>query len=149
MHGILTLRFSHDGDGTGKLSVDATAAGYSGKGNAYFDVGQIREFAASVSRFPLPDDNRCSISGGFGAGHGQPEQEHVGIEIYPIDHRGHIGVQVRMATPIWPDMRVRSQNAVKLEIITTHEPLVRFSKDLLALVNGTASEATLQGEMLP
>jgi hypothetical protein len=53
-----------------------------------------------------------------------------------------------MATSIWQDTRPKSQSAVRLEIITTYEPLARFSKDLLALVAGTVSLATLEGEML-
>jgi len=147
-HGFLKLTFTDDGDGTGKLSVEAAAGGYSGKGSAYFNIDAIAEFAGSISRFPLADSDCCLISGGVDAAHGQPKQEHLGIEIYPIDHRGHIGVQVRTSTPIWPDTRVKSQSAVKLEIITTYEPLARFSKDLLALVSGSTTDATLEGEML-
>jgi hypothetical protein len=54
-----------------------------------------------------------------------------------------------MATPIWPDTRIKSQKTVKLEIITTYEPLAQFSKKLLALINGALSEAMLEGEMFP
>jgi hypothetical protein len=147
-HGVLKLRFDNDGDGTGKLSVEADADGYSGKASAYFDISEIEKFGASASRFPLSDSDCFSISGGFGATRDKLEQEHIGIDIYPIDRRGHIGVQVRMATPTWQDTRPKSQSAVRLEIITTYEPLARFSKDLLALVAGTVSLATLEGEML-
>jgi hypothetical protein len=149
-HGSLTLRFSDDGDGTGKLSIEAESQGYSGKGSAYFGIERIREFAQGISEFPLPDLVRCSIAGGFYSKEvqGRLEQEHVGIGIYPVDHRGHIGVQVRMATPMWKDTRPMSQNTATLEVITTYEPLARFSKELLALVSGMAQEATLKGEML-
>jgi len=150
-HGFLTLTFRDDGDGTGKLSAEAEAGGYSGKSGAYFDVARIQEFAGAISEFPLPELSRCSLASGFWSKEvpGALEQEHLGIEIYPVDHRGHIGVQVRMATEIWNDTRPKSHKAAKLEIITTYEPLAKFSKDLLAMLSGTASEATLAGEVLP
>jgi len=150
-NGYLKLAFRNDGDGTGKLLVKAEAGGYSGASGAYFDIGHIQEFAGAVSEFPLPEISRCSLASGFCSKQkpGVLEQEHVGIDIYPIDHRGHIGVQVRMATEMWNDTRLRSQKTAKVEIITTYEPIARFSKDLLALLNGTISEALLAGEMLP
>jgi hypothetical protein len=147
-HGSLKLRFYDDGDGTGNLSVEAVAKGYTGTGTAYFGIDKIEQFAGSISKFPLAESDCFFISGGFGAGDGCPEQEHVGVEIYPIDGRGHIGVQVRLATPVWPLTRPKSQSIVRLEIITTYEPLATFSRDLLALVRGKTSEVMLEGEMV-
>lgn len=60
--------------------------------------------------------------------------------------RGHIGVQVRLSSELWPGMRPDSHMAVKTEIVTTYEPLVQFSRELMALVRGPASEAVLLGE---
>jgi len=112
---------------------------------------EIQEFAKAISEFPLPDARRCSIASGFWSKEvpGALEQEHLGIDVYPVDHRGHIGVQVRMATEMWGDKRPKSQKTATLEIITTYEPLARFSKDLLAIVSGATSEATIEGDILP
>jgi hypothetical protein len=150
-HGFLTLTFRDDGDGTGKLSAQAEAQGYSGMSGAYFDIGRIREFAQAISEFPLPDVSRCSLASGFWSEKtsGALEQEHLGIDVYPVDHRGHIGVQVRMATEMWKDTRPRSQKTATLEIITTYEPLARFSKNILSIISGSASEATLAADALP
>jgi hypothetical protein len=150
-NGYLKLSFRDDGDGTGKLVVEAAAGGYSGASGAYFDIGHVQEFARAIAEFPLPDVSRCALVSGFGSKQkpGELEQEHVGIEVYPVDHRGHIGIQVRMATAMWSDTRRRSQKKAKVEIITTYQPIARFSKDLLAMLNGSSSEATLLGEMLP
>jgi hypothetical protein len=150
-HGFLTLTFRDDGDGTGKLSAQAEAQGYSGKSGAYFGIDRIAEFAQAISEFPLPDTSRCSLASGFWSKEtsGALEQEHLGIHVYAVDHRGHIGVQVRMAREIWKDTRPRSQKTAMLEIITTYEPLARFSKDIVAIINGSAAEATLPGDALP
>jgi len=67
---------------------------------------------------------------------------------HSIDQRGHIGVQVRMATEVWNETRSESQKAAKLEIMTRHEPLAKFSKELLAVINPAVPEATLEAELL-
>jgi len=149
-HGFLRLRFEDDGDGTGKLFAEARIGGFAGGSAAYFGIERLREFAGAIAEFPLPDRTRCSIAGGFFSKHrrGHLEQEHLSIEVYPVDRRGHIGVQVRMATELWPGTRTDSQKSAKLEIITTYEPIAKFSKDLVGLLSGSVKEATLEGELL-
>jgi hypothetical protein len=147
-NGFLKLRFGDDGDGTGKLFVEAQVAGYAGEAGAYFDVDTLKSFASAIGQFPLPDPAELSISSGFGETAGKPAQEHVGLDVYLIDQRGHIGIHVRMATEVWDGTRPESQRASKLEIITTYEPLAKFSNELVAVINGDASEATLEGELL-
>jgi hypothetical protein len=145
-HGFLTLEFSDDGDGTGRLDVEGEADGYSGRSHAYINKDEIKRVAVALSQYPLPQSHGCSLSGGFGKSRGSPAQEHVGIDAYPVNRRGYIGMQVRMATAVWSETRPESQSIVQLEIVTTYEPLARFSKDLLAMLDGTASVATLEGE---
>jgi hypothetical protein len=41
------------------------------------------------------------------------------------------------------------QKTAKLEIVTTYQGLADFSRDLLMVLNGTAPEAFLKGELLP
>jgi hypothetical protein len=100
----------------------------------------------ALSQYPLPKDQPCSLTGGFAESRGQPSQEHVGIDAYPVNRRGYIGMQVRMATPDWGETRPESQRIAQLEIVTTYEPLGRFSRDILAMLSGTLDAATLEGE---
>ena len=145
-HGFLTLCFSDDRDGTGTLDVEAEVDGYSGRSHAYFNKDEIERFAVALSQYPLPGDRCCSLTSGFGESQSKLAEEHVGIDVYPVNRRGYIGIQVRMATAVWGETRPQSQRIAQLEIVTTYEPLAQFSKDLLALLNGTASEATLEGD---
>ena len=144
-HGLVKLIFMDDRDGTGKLSVQAEAEGYSGKASAYFPIDDLKNFAESIAQFPLAADYVHAISSGFGASKDQPEQEHVGIEIRLTN------VLTSECRSEWqPDVaatRLRSQRATKLEIVTTYEPLAQCSKDLVALVTGIVREAILEGEM--
>jgi len=148
--GYLKLGFADDGDGTGELFAEAATQRYSGAASAYFNMDDIEEFAKSISQYPLPQRSRCTLVSGFGSlSPGALHQEHLGIEVYPVDSRGHIGVQVRMATPVWTEQRSDSQRTARLELLTTYEPLRRFASDLLAVVKGTAEEAVLEEEVVP
>jgi len=92
--GFLKLAFADDGCGTGELFAEAETGGFAGTTSAYFDVFRIEEFANAISEYPLPERLRCSLASGFGPGAPEPlDQEHLSIEVYPIDSRGHIGVQ--------------------------------------------------------
>ena len=79
----------------------------------------------------------------------QLEQEHVGIEVYPVNHRGQIGVQVRLGEEVWDHNRPEQRHKVQLELLTTYEPLARFGRSLLALATGSVALATLEGEAFP
>jgi hypothetical protein len=144
----LLLRFIDDFDGSGKLLAEVISAGFSGCGAAYFKVDEIVELAESLGTYPLPEAARLCIAGGFykNDGSGQLEQELLALKVYPIDRRGHIGIQVRLSSELWPGMRAESQMAVKAEIVTTYEPLAQFGRQLKALVRGSATEAILVGE---
>jgi hypothetical protein len=143
----LRLRFGNDGAGSGELFARASADGFAGEGSAYFNIDEIERFAVAISAFPLSDVERPSLSSGFVKKDSSGEiEEHLGISVYTIDGRGHIGVQVRMASPIRRDTRLDSQKIAKLEIVTSYEPLSKFSKDLTALMRGTVAEVRLDGE---
>lgn len=144
-NGYVRLTFRDYGDGTGTLRVAAESKGFSGQSGAWFGVPEIEEFAARLRAFPLPSDARISLSGGFGTDN-RLDQEHIGIEVYPVDDRGHIGIQVRVATELWGQKRPQSQMAARLEVITSYQPLLEFSQHLSALTKGELDEVLLEGE---
>ena len=144
-HGRLSLRFEDDDDGTGKLLAQAASDGFSGEGGAWFSTRGLQEFADAISTFPIADENRPSIAGGFWK-NGGLEQVLLSLKVYPIDRRGHVGVHVTIATERWRDERPESQQKVELEIVTGYEPLAKFSRDLKALVEGRINEAILENE---
>jgi hypothetical protein len=150
MGNYLRLRYSDDGDGTGELRTRAEVDGFSGKAKAYFGIDELVAFAESLREFPLPaQDDRRVIAGGFGNLHKPNEvaQEHLAISVYPVNtKRGYVGIQVRMATVHWPDMRPESQMKATVELLTTYEPLAKFSKDLIAVLRGSLHEAIIEGE---
>ena len=146
---LLLVSYYDDGDGTGKLHVKATSDGFTGEGGAWFSQQQVLEFADGVAAFPISEKNPPVIKGGFYKRDlsGELDQEHLALAVYPIDRIGHIAVQVQIATEVWEQTRPESQQSVKLEIRTTYQPILQFSKDLKALVNGHVAEAVLHGDL--
>ena len=147
--GKLILRFDDDSDGTSELLAEANSNGFAGKGGAYFSVSHLEDFADEIAAFPLPEKDFPEIAGGFGKQDAPDElaQEHLAISVYPIDRNGHLGVQVRIATELWNDAREKSQHSVRLEILTTYEPIAKFSKELKALMRGRIKEAVLESDL--
>lgn len=146
---FLRLRWSPgEPDGAGELEAVAALGSFSDRSSAWFNGEAIKEFARALSTHPLTGRSPPTITGGYhtpGTADSL-EQEHVGITVYPIDTRGHIGVQVRLATPLERGMRPEAQCSARIEIRTTYEPLARFSRELLAVIDGSADEAVLDGE---
>lgn len=144
-NGYLRLTFQDDFDGTGKLLALAESQGFSGRGGAWFGVSQIEEFAKELSTFPLPDRETIILKGGFWKSD-LLDQEHLALEVYPIDRRGHIGVQIRMASELWKPTRPQSQMTAKVELVTSYQPLLEFSNHLQDLVRNEIEELLLEGE---
>ncbi len=139
----LRLRFRSDDDGTGELTVRVCSNGFAGAGSAWFGTEQLERFAATLGADPLPVPGPGLAGGFFNTADGRLDQEHVGIDVYSVGRRGEVGVQVRLMTALWPDDRPESRHAVRVELLTLHERLRRFSEDLQAVVAGNAAEAVL------
>jgi len=147
---FLALRFIADDDGTGKLVARVSVRGFAGEGGAYFGVDDIERFAAALGEFPIGTDPRPSLAGGFWKKDmsGELDQEHLALVAYPVDSRGHIGVQVRIADEVWAH-RPEECRRLQVEVLTSYESLQKFGNQLLALVRENVEEAVLEDEGLP
>ncbi|HVJ18341.1 MAG TPA: hypothetical protein VM686_23135 [Polyangiaceae bacterium] len=148
--GYLRARFYDDGDGSGKLCVHVVVDRFSGEGGAYFGIEELERFAEQIAAYPLPAERRVSLAGGYWSSTepGKLEDEHLGLEVYPVGRRGQIGVRARVATVIASNERSGSQNSAQIELLTTYEPMSRFARELTALVHGRADSALLSGHRM-
>lgn len=146
--GFLRIRYADDGGFSGELIAHAGSDCFSGIGRAYFNLEEIEKFAAAIVDYPLSNAARPAIAGGYLSAtgrRGELKEEHLGITVYPINSRGDIGIQVRMATPTCEGDRPESREAASVELVTTYEPLSRFSRELIAVLHGNTDEAVLIG----
>jgi hypothetical protein len=143
----LIVRFYRsDEDGTGELHVSAATRGFAGTASAWFDVESLGEFAASLAKYPLPDDLSISLSGG-GTPLSGPRKNHyweqVGLIFHPVGGKGQVGVRIHLqGRDDVPGQEVR------MELLTTYERLRLFSGHVVRMLNGEFNEAELGGEVL-
>src|ERR1700732_2739980 len=106
----LRLKFDDDGDGTGKLHAEILANGFSARAAAHFSVDELKTFAESLLAFPLSEEPRLKIAGGFYSKSKPHALETVllSIELYPVGSRGQVGVRVHGESEIWPGDRAES-----------------------------------------
>ena len=143
----LVVRFVEDDDGTGRLWVSGSANGFAGTGAAWLDTEVLKEFAQALTRYPITDDDLPTLRGGFWFTDGQGlKQELVFLQVYQADAAGHLHFRVRLATEVWPPDRIESQHRVQLELRTTYQALLDFSRILHAVIMGQAGEAVLIGD---
>ncbi|OYP34313.1 hypothetical protein [Rhodopirellula sp. MGV] len=142
--GRLQLTAHVDDDGTADLFAIATSSGFAGQGSAWFNISEIRDFATRIAMYPLQDT--VEIAGGFFSDSrpGELVQTHLSICVYLLDGRGQLGVRVTLTDPHHAD----AIHSVALEFRTIYNRLERFSRDLLNLVDGRATEAVLEEELL-
>lgn len=147
---MLIVSYQADSDGTGKLKVAAATHGFSGVSAAWFDTENLKEFAKSISAYPLPEDDHPIIQGGFGSDirMSAPPQEHVRVEVGPVGGKGQVAVWVHLATEIWRDTRPGQFYEVRLKLLTTYERLRMFSSHFLRVLEGDLAEATIGSEAL-
>jgi hypothetical protein len=146
----LRVQYAPDDDETGKLSVRASAKGYSGVGAAWFDTLRLQAFANDLATYPIPAGQPITISGGLGASlNGTlPAQELLVMSVGPVGIKGQVGVRVHLSTERWQDTRPESVMDVRLELLTTYERLRQFSEHLRLVLDKKLDEAELDGEQM-
>ena len=140
----LRLTLEPDDDGTAELQAHVVANGFSGHGSAWFDITQLVDFGeALAAAFPLREP--LELQGGYWPGPGRKAAEvHLGLRVYPIDGRGTLGCEVRLAA------RAREPDgvldALQVELVTSHAAVQRFAMQLRQLAQGELAEAVLDGD---
>ncbi|HYO71339.1 MAG TPA: hypothetical protein VEU33_35200 [Archangium sp.] len=142
----LRLGFDRDDDGTGELHVSVRSQGFSGHGSAWFGADQLERFASALAAYPLTEEARTGLAGGQWNGD-RLEQVHLAISAYQIDHAGHIGVRVRVATAVSHSERPLSQHVAEVELQTTYHELQSFSRQLREHLAGQREDAILRADV--
>jgi hypothetical protein len=146
MQDSLSLQIHLDDDGTAELSAQVQANGFGGHGSAWIDPLELKSIASTLAEaFPLKE--ALCIRGGYwsGANPATLTQEHLAISFYPVDGRGIVGCQVRLAAPSDREDRESRKYSIQAELLTSYEELRRFAKSVTLLSTGEAQEAVLNG----
>jgi len=144
----LRLRVAQDDDGSAELFADFQAHGFAGHGSAWFNLSEIRDFAAQLGNYPL--QGTPALVGGSWSRAELPavEQIHLSIRAYEVGSRGQIGVRLRAADPCPPGDREDAPRIAEVEILTSYSNLARFANQLALVAGDTATDAILLEERL-
>lgn len=139
------FRFDMDDDESGELFVQAFSGNFCGLGSAWFNKGQLIDFAQKLCQMPLPIEPEIKLIGGFWDSEEKPEpiQPHVKLHVYPIGKTGDIGIRIFLATPVQATDRAESQQLVSVELKTTYQGLAEFANDLTSLAQGDLKDVEL------
>jgi hypothetical protein len=107
-----------------------------------FSDDELLRFAEQLSNDPL-GESRCHIAGG-GSGGDESFEEHVGLTV-GLGIRGQVGLMAHLALPSSRLGNAGStRSEARVEVLTTHGALQRFSSELRQLVARTADKAWLE-----
>jgi hypothetical protein len=66
------------------------------------------------------------------------------LKVYPVNGRGDLAIQVKLATEIWNEERLESQHSVQLEIRTHYQSIADLSNELKDLIKGRINKVSLK-----
>lgn len=142
---ILKLRYRPEDEWHGELLATVQSAEFSGRGAAWFGIGQLREFCENMERFPIPEGEGPELRGGFFNDAGDTlDQCHLGVTITPYGHLGRLRVAVELATPVWKSAEQELRHKMYAEFPVNYSDLETFRLSLIGMLDGQRQEALLQ-----
>lgn len=143
MNHCLKIQLDHDDDGTAGIIAEVKSNGFSGKGEAWFNLSDITSFANQLEAFAKDLNNPPIIEGGHWTGDGELSEKLLCLRLYPIStHR--IGMQVVLADYPYTDCRPEEISRVSLELRPEAQATIEFAQQLARLVNAQSGEAILE-----
>lgn len=139
----IRIRFRPDDEWVGELWVSASANGFSGTGEAWFDKEGLREFAHAITAFPLPEDTAPEITGGLGGNAKLAPQQLVMLKFEPHDAQGAVRATVHLETERKSGESLGPNSEATIRFLLTYGDLGRFGPAMLDLLDERIEEAVL------
>ncbi|MFL5321950.1 MAG: hypothetical protein ACJ790_19975 [Myxococcaceae bacterium] len=138
----LVLNLLFDPEGGVMLRATVQAGAFAGMSGAWFDLETLRRFSAALAAYPLGDEARAGIRGGYWKGNQGSElaQLHVSLSAYATDSVGGLAMRVILASPMPP---AEELHRVEVALNITYNALSLFVADLNQLLDGKIKEAML------
>jgi hypothetical protein len=143
----LRVTYSPDDEWTGELKAVVECSGFSGQGSAWFAPGRLKQDIIPAFRmFPISDSQPPKIEGGFWdkGRRGELEQYHLRIAVRKYNSRGHLLVQVELATESWRTPDTDLQQTVTARFLADYAGLGGFADELEQVLDGGLEKAVLR-----
>ncbi|MBL4762730.1 MAG: hypothetical protein JKY93_08530 [Gammaproteobacteria bacterium] len=142
MNNFLKITADLDDDGTVGLTGAVSNDGFSGIGEAWFNVSDVRLFISKLEHFAKTTENPPELSGGNWDGNGNLIHTLFSLRFYSFSSY-RAGVQVQLANHPYTDCRAEEISQVILELKPETQAILNFCKQLNALLVDNINEAYL------
>jgi hypothetical protein len=141
----ITVRYEPEDSYHGELHAVARSRCYAGYGSAWFNLETLREFAESIRTYPLAEVDAPHLKGGQGGTpQSFPETVTLLLRLSPIS--GRVSVDLHLAVVGGQMLQAREPDfsqETRFQFFTNHGEVEAFRRQILKVLEGTASEARL------
>ncbi|AMX03008.1 hypothetical protein [Microbulbifer thermotolerans] len=138
----LVITADVEDDGTVGLKGIVSVRGFSGTGEAWFNVSQVIEFSEQLEHFAKTTENPPEIFGGYWDGEGNLINKLFSLRFYSLSNY-RAGVQVEFADHPYTGCRTEEIACVKVELKPEMQAFIEFCSQLKKLLTNDLHEAKL------
>lgn len=142
MSNYLKITADLEDDGTVGLMGAVSSEGFSGSGEAWFNITDVKQFISELENFAKTTENPPEISGGNWDGKGNLKHKLFALRFYSFSSF-RAGVQVELANHPYTDCRPEEVSCVTLELKPETQSIIEFCGQLNELLTNNIKEACL------
>ncbi len=142
MENYLKITADIEDDGTVGLTGAASCDGFSGVGEAWFNVTDVRKFILELQHFAKTTEKPPHISGGNWDGNGNLSEVLFSLRFYSFSSY-RAGMQIVLADHPSTDCRPEEISRVTLELKPETQAILNFCEQLDSLLFNSIEEACL------
>lgn len=142
MNQYLKISADVEDDGTVGLTGFVTSGGFSGTGEAWFNITEVETFISQLEKFAMTTENPPEISGGYWDDNGKLAHKLFGLRFYSFSSY-RAGVRIDLSNHPYTDCRPEEISFVSLELKPESQSIINFCNQLSQLLSNNVSEANL------
>ena len=142
MNNYLKITADVEDDGTVGLTGLVSSEGFSGKGEGWFNISEVKEFISNLEHFAKTTENPPELAGGNWDGKGNLIHKLFGLRCYTFSSY-RAGLRVELADYPYTDCRPDEISSVALELQPETQAIINFCSQLNQLLSNNISEACL------
>ncbi|MBK1853308.1 hypothetical protein FE845_18325 [Marinobacter sp. 1-4A] len=141
----LSITIDLDDDGSAGLSGRFASQGFSGFGEGWFNLSEIREFCNGFEKLASTLEGETELIAGQSKVDGTDYLERFGLRCYVVAKTGILGVHVTLSEYPYTDCRPQEISMVSGELKVEIQSAINFIQGLRSLCSGSVAEAILVG----
>ena len=132
----VVISYTPDADLVGWLRIDVETPRFKGNGEFWASPSLIKDFADSLSQYPISDENHPELRCGYGQS--KVDDVIISLGIKPADALGALKINLNVSDHVDRDSRLQTH-------FIAHCPNIeRFQRQLFSLLAGARDDAVLE-----